>query len=180
MAEKTKKPAAFFLRRGLLPAVRQSWRKNRPHNGRAGVAADLSIVGRGQIHRSFPGHTRFELLDPPARIFIPRDDPESLASAPRPESVGFQPVGAATIYETKRMYRKLAEQADHPVVKNEMPELASSIGRLCMQSALDTKRSDGKDDVVARGCSPPKAAQLVKWWPVISWSRRLPNSGAFS
>jgi hypothetical protein len=27
------------------------------------------------------------------------------------------------------MYRKLAGQADHPVVKNEMLELASSIGR---------------------------------------------------
>jgi len=27
-------------------------------------------------------------------------------------------------------YLKLAEQADHPVVKNEMLELASSIGRL--------------------------------------------------
>jgi hypothetical protein len=90
-----------------------------------------------------------------------------------------------TIRETKRMYRKLAGQADHPVVKNAMLELASSIGRLAcnrpwIQKTLDTKRSHGNDDVVARGCSPPKAAQLVKWWPVISWSRRLPNSGEFS
>jgi hypothetical protein len=43
-SKKTKKPAAFFKRHGPLNAVRQSWRKNGPHNGRSGVAADLSIA----------------------------------------------------------------------------------------------------------------------------------------
>jgi hypothetical protein len=46
VAKQQKSPRRFLKRRGLLPAVRQSWKKNRPHNGRAGVVADLSIAGR--------------------------------------------------------------------------------------------------------------------------------------
>jgi len=96
----TKKPAAFFkcaagssLRSGNLGG------KTDRMTAAPGVAADLSISGRpcliavrdrfairmhDSAHRRLHGHTLFELLYRPARIFIPRDDPESLASAPRP------------------------------------------------------------------------------------------------
>ncbi len=60
------------------------------------------------------------------------------------------------------MYRKLAEQADHPVVKNEMLELASSIGRLACNWPWIPNVHNGKDDVVARAVRR-KAAQLVRW-----------------
>jgi hypothetical protein len=82
------------------------------------------------------------------------------------------------IRETKRMYWKLAERADHPVVKNGMLALASSIGRICMPSALGTNVHNEKDDVVARAVRRPRRSNL--WCSVIGWSRRLPNSGEFS
>jgi hypothetical protein len=85
-----------------------------------------------------------------------------------------------TIRETKRMYRKLAGQADHPVVKNAMLELAPGIGRLACNGPgipnvhMETMMSS--PGAVRR----PRRPNFVKWWPVMSRSRRLPNSGEFS
>jgi len=77
------------------------------------------------------------------------------------------------------MYWKPAEQADDPVVKNEMPELASR--RIAMELALDTNAHTERTMSSLRcGCLPPKAARLVKWLSVNRCSRRLPNSREFS
>jgi hypothetical protein len=92
----TKKPAAFFERRGLLMRSGNLGGKTDRITAAPGVAADLSIAGRPdpQIQwrldspsagpPELSGHPLLELPDPPARHFIPRDDPESPASTPRP------------------------------------------------------------------------------------------------
>jgi len=77
------------------------------------------------------------------------------------------------------MYRKPAEQADDPAVKNEMLELASR--RIVMELALDANfHTERTMSSLRCGCLPPKAARFVEWLSVNRRSRRLPNSREFS
>jgi len=82
---------------------------------------------------------------------------------------------ALTLTQQNRATNKFSDQARHnlgAMVDHEEPLPHPAAGqpqsRVAFMSSL------------RHGCLAPKAAQLIKWPPVISWSRRLPNSREFS